>query len=84
MTMLDATNPSVLSYVRNSVSGHPPVLVVLNFTGTTQTVSFDPHKDRLPSRKIHTLLTNASSLEQQSTLTHIELPPYATWIASLQ
>jgi alpha-glucosidase len=84
MTMLDVTNPSVLSYVRNSVSGHPPILVVLNFTGTTQTVSFDTRRDHLPSRKVHTLLTSAPALEQQSSLTHIELPPYATWIASLQ
>jgi alpha-glucosidase len=84
MTMLDVTNPSVLSYLRNGVAGHPPVLVVLNFTGTPQTVSFDPRKDRLPAAKVHTLLTSAPSLDQQSDITHIELPPYATWIASLQ
>jgi Glycosidases len=84
MTMLDVTNPSVLSYLRNGVTGHPSILVVLNFTGETQTVSFDPRKDHIPSGKTHTLLTSASSLDQQSNITHIELPPYATWIASLQ
>jgi alpha-glucosidase len=84
MTMLDQTNPSVLSYLRNSVAGHPPILVVLNFTGTPQTVSFDPHRDHLLSGKARTLLTSAPALEQQSDITHIELPPYATWIARLQ
>lgn len=84
MTMLDQTNPSVLSFLRNSVAGHPPILVVLNFTGTPQTVSFDPHRDHLPSGKAHTLLTSAPALKQQSDITHIELPPYATWIARLQ
>jgi hypothetical protein len=57
---------------------------VLNFTGEPQTVSFDNRKDRLPSGKAHTLLTSSPSLNQQSNLTHIQLPPYATWIASLQ
>jgi alpha-glucosidase len=84
LTMLDVTNPSVLSYLRNGVAGHPPILVVLNFTGEPQTVSFDNRKDRLPSGKAHTLLTSSPSLNQQSNLTHIQLPPYATWIASLQ
>jgi len=84
LTMLDVTNPYVLSYLRNGVAGHPPILVVLNFTGEPQTVSFDNRKDRLPSGKAHTLLTSSPSLNQQSNLTHIQLPPYATWIASLQ
>jgi alpha-glucosidase len=84
MTMLDVTNPSVLSYLRNGTPSHPPILVMLNFTGQPQTISFDPHKDHLPSGKVHTLLTSAATLEQQSSLTNIELPPYATWIASLQ
>ena len=84
MTMLDQTNSSVLSYLRNSVAGHPPILVVLNFTSTPQTVSFDPQKDHLPSSKAHTLLTSDPALDQQLDLTHIDLPPYATWIARLQ
>jgi len=84
ITMLDTANPSVLSYVRNGVAGHPSILAVLNFTNQPQTVSLNPHKDRLPSGRVRTLLTSDPSLDQQSTVTHIELPPYATWIGSLQ
>jgi alpha-glucosidase len=83
MTMLDVSNPSVLSYLRNGASGHPSILVMLNFTDTTQSASFDPRKDHLPASSIHTLLSSAPSLKQPS-LTRIELPPYATLVASLQ
>lgn len=83
MIMLDRTNPSVLSYVRKGAAGHPSVLVALNFTGSPKTISFDAKKDNIPG-KASTLLASDSSLEHQTSLTGIELPPYAVWIASLQ
>ena len=83
MMMLDEANPSVLSYVRKGPSGSPSVLVSLNCTGQPQTVTLDPAKHEISGDKVSTLLTNADSLKQQSSLTLI-LPPYASWIGSLQ
>src|SRR5271154_6554119 len=42
MIMLDETNPSVLSYVRHGVAGQPAIIVAVNCTATTQTVSLHP------------------------------------------
>jgi alpha-glucosidase len=82
ITMLDVTNPFVLSWLRPGKEHS--LLVALNFTAQTQTISFDPAKDRLPSGQVKTILTSASSLEHQSSLAGITLPPFATWIGSLQ
>jgi alpha-glucosidase len=83
MVMLDPTNPSVLSYVRKGTSGHPYILVAMNFTASPKTISFDPAKDNIPGTA-HTLLASHHSLEHQTTLNEIALPAYAVWIASLQ
>lgn len=82
--MLDVTNPSVLSYLRKGSAGHPSILVVLNFTGEQKTISFDAQKERLHGGEVNTLLASDSSLDHQSSLTGIALPPYAVWIASVK
>jgi alpha-glucosidase len=83
MMMLDETNPSVLSYLRKGPAGQPSVLVSLNCTGQQQTVTLDLNKYGVTRKNVSTLMTDADSLKQQSTLT-ITLPPYASWIGSLQ
>jgi alpha-glucosidase len=83
-TMLDDTNPSVLSYVRQGVAGSPSVVVELNFTASEQTVSLDPRKAGVTGTTVKTLLTDAPSLEHANTLHNLVLPPYASWIGSVQ
>ena len=83
MIMLDKTNPSVLSYLRKGTAGHSSVLVALNFTASSKIVSFDAKKDKIAG-KASTLLASHRSLEHQTSLTGIALPPYAVWIASVQ
>ncbi|WP_263365248.1 glycoside hydrolase family 13 protein [Edaphobacter bradus] len=83
MIMLDETNPSVLSYIRSDVAGHHSILVALNCTAQQQTVTLDPGRAGVHGAKVSTLLTDAPSLNQQSSLT-ITLPPYASWVGSLQ
>lgn len=84
MIMLDTGNLSVLSYLRCADSHQSSLLIALNFTGEHQTISFDPEKDHLPAQTIRTVLTSASSLDHQSTLANIALPPHTVWIGSLQ
>jgi alpha-glucosidase len=82
--MLDETNPSVLSYVREGVGGHPAIVVALNFTAEPQTVSLDPEAAGVAGKTVSTLITDAPSLKATSSLHNITLPPYASWVGSLK
>ena len=82
-TVLDPTNPSVLSYARTAPDGRS-VLIVLNFTSTPQTITLDPTLAGLTGKTIKTLLTSTPTLASTTTLTKITLPPYASWVATLQ
>ncbi len=82
--MLDESNPSVLSYVREGVAGHPAVVVALNFTAQPQTISLDPGKANVSGKTVTTLLTNAPALKQATSLQNITLPPYASWVGSIK
>jgi alpha-glucosidase len=77
MTFLDESNPSVLSYVR--ASGSSKVIVVVNCTGDTQTVSLD-----VAGTKVKTLMTDDPALDKASSLKSVTLAPYASWIASVE
>ncbi|NYF50769.1 glycoside hydrolase family 13 protein [Tunturiibacter gelidoferens] len=81
--MLDESNPSVLSYVREGVAGHPAIIVALNFTDQPQTISLDPSKAKVSGNTVNTLLTNAPGLKQTTSLQNITLPPYASWIGQI-
>ena len=82
--MLDETNPSVLSYVREGVGGSPAVVVALNFTGEPQTVSLDPAKAGVTGKAVSTLMTDAPSLQSTTSLQNLTLPPYGSWVGSVQ
>ena len=84
LTMLDPTNTNVLSYVRKGPAGSPSIVVALNFTAQPQTVSLNLKGTGASGTNVKTLMTSAPSLQSTTTLTHIELPPFASWIASVQ
>lgn len=84
MVMLDRNNPSVLSYIREGVAGRPAVVVALNFTAEPQTISLDLAPANVKSHSVKTLITDAASLKQTSSLSNITLPPYASWVGSIQ
>jgi len=84
MLMLDETNPSVLSYLRKGPSGKPSVVVSMNFTGTSQTVSLDTTTVGVRTRSANTILTSDSSLQSTKSLFNITLPPFAVWIGSVR
>ena len=82
--MLDTANPNVLSYIRKGVDGSPSIVVALNFTAQPQTISLHPKKDGVKTTAVKTLLTNDPSLESTSSLEKIVLPPFASWIGSIE
>ena len=83
MVMLNKDSNSVFAYARKGVSGHPSELVALNFTGEPQTITLDTAAAGLTGSTVSTILTDADSLKGAGTLT-LTLPPYASWIGSLQ
>jgi len=84
LIMLDRTNPNVLSYVRKGPPGSPSVVVALNFTAQPQTISLSLVGTGVTGNTIKTLLTDDPSLQPTTSMTNIVLPPFASWVASVQ
>ena len=82
ITMLDTKNTSVLSYIRNGAAGKLSIVVALNFTGQSQTISLEP-KSVGGGKKIQTVLTNDPALSSTDSLS-FSLAPFATWVGSIQ
>ena len=82
-TMLDTSNPDVLSYVRATASG-PAVVVAMNFTSQPKTISLDLAGTGVNGSTVKTLAADDDSLNSIHSLKNITLPPYASWIASVQ
>ena len=82
--MLDEANNSVLSFVREGVAGNPSIVVALNFTAESQTISLHPEKAGVSGKFVTTLITDAESLKRNSSLQSITLPPYGSWAGSIK
>ncbi len=84
LTMVDASDPNVLSYVRTTGAGQPAVVVAMNFTAEPRTISLDLKGTEATGKTVRTLLTDAPSLAGSSSLENITLPPFASWIAEVE
>jgi alpha-glucosidase len=82
MTMLDTSNPDVLSYVRSSGSG-PAVVVAMNFTAAPKTITLNLTGSGVTGTMVKTLAASDLALISPSTLSNITLPPYALSVASV-
>jgi alpha-glucosidase len=82
IVMLDTKNTSVLSYIRYGAAGKPSIVVALNFTGQSQTISLEP-KNAGGGKTVHTILTNDPALSSTDSLS-FSLAPFATWVGSIQ
>ena len=82
--MLDVTNPHVFSYLRTAPSGKPPVVVALNLTAEPQTISFTLPEAGVPGDHVKTLLASDASLKSVTSARSVTLPPYSSWIASVE
>jgi len=83
ITMLATSNPDVLSYVRSTGSG-PAVVVAMNFTAEPKTISLDLAAAGITGATVKTLAADDASLEAVTTLKNITLPPFTSWVASVQ
>jgi len=83
MTMLDTSSPDVLSYMRSTGSG-PAVVVAMNFTAAPKTITLNLAGSGIKGTIVRTLAASDPALTSTSTLSNITLPPYASWIGSVQ
>jgi alpha-glucosidase len=83
MTMLDTSDPDVLSYVRSTGSG-PAVVVAMNCAAEPKTITLNLSGSGVTGTSVKTLAADDEALKSTSTLTNITLPPYASWLASVQ
>lgn len=83
MTMLNTSNQQVLSYLRSDGKGSN-VVVAMNFTATPQTITLNLSGTGVKGSSVKTLATTADALQHQTTLENITLPPYASYVASVQ
>jgi alpha-glucosidase len=79
MVMLDAQNPKVLSYARVAKDGKA-VLVALNMSPVSQTVSLDVKSAGVRGTKLTTLIASPVSMERPASAKAVTLPPYAAWV----
>ncbi len=80
--MLDAMNPNVLSFMRTPPAGAKPVVVAINFSAVPQSVTLDV-SGAAPSFA-RTLLSDAPVPSGKQSLKSFTLPPYASWVGSIE
>jgi len=84
MVMLDRANASVLSYMRTPPAGTAAVVVSMNMSAQPRTISLDLSDAGMKGKRVKTLLTDAPSLAGASTLINITLPPFSSWVATVE
>ena len=77
-TMLDPTNPSVLSFVRKAADGSS-VVVSVNCSPTEQTVSLD-----VSGSSVKTLATDVPALRSGVKLKSFKLTPFGSWVGEVR
>ena len=82
--MLTRDNPAVLSWVRTAPSGSAPVLVVMNMSAQPQTLSFDLKPEGINGSSAKTIATSDASLQSVTSLNNVTLPPFSSWLATVQ
>lgn len=83
MVMIDDNDPSVLSYVRVGTPNSPSIVVAVNCTAQSQNISLDTSAAGIQSKSVKTLITDAPDLRDSKSL-RITLPPFSSWIGSVQ
>jgi alpha-glucosidase len=79
LVMLDRNNASVLTYARVSADGNV-MLVSLNMSAATQTISLDLAAAGIAGRRIISLLSSPQEIPDVEVGVALTLPPYAAWL----
>lgn len=84
IVMLNKDNKEVLSYLRTAPPGSASAIIAVNMSAEPQTVSLDPAHAGITATTVKTLAASDRDLQGLTTLQSVTLPPFASWIASVQ
>jgi len=80
MLMIDSGNPDVLSFVRRAPGQKSVVVVAINMSASTKTVTLNLKNSRNEGVAARTLATSEPSLRSVRTVESLTLPPFASWV----
>ena len=83
VAMLDANNPNVLSYLRLAPNGHA-VVVALNMSSSSQTISLDVARAGAHGSTVGTLLVSPDGAKTFVSTRNVTLQPFGSWVASVE
>jgi|SRR5579872_1136332 len=83
VVMLDVRNADVLSYARLTASGEA-VVVALNMSSRSRTVSLDVRSAGIKESKVVTLLANPKIKSSTRSTQGIHLAPFGVWVGSIK
>ena len=84
IVMLNKDSKDVLCYLRPAPRGSASVVIAVNLSAQPQTISVDVSNAGITATKVQTLAATDPSLQGQTALQSVTLPPFATWIGSVQ
>jgi alpha-glucosidase len=84
IVMLNKDNKDVLSYLRIASRGSASAIIAVNMSAEPQTISLDLSHAGVAAARVRTLAATDDSLQGLTTLQSVTLPPFASWIASVQ
>ncbi len=84
MVMIDREDANVLSFFRKGPMGAPSVFVAVNMSSEEKIVSLDFKSQGIGGSTIRTLASSDPSLQSAGSPKSITLPPFASWVASVQ
>jgi alpha-glucosidase len=84
IVMLNKDHKDVLCYLRPAPPGSASAIIAVNLSAEPQTISLDLSNTGITSTKVQTLAATDPSLQGLTTLQSMTLPPFASWIASVQ
>jgi alpha-glucosidase len=83
ITIVDKTNPNVLSFVRTAPAKAKPVIVMMNFTASPQTANIKLQDAGVANGTPHPLLASPGA-HAPSDLYAAKLPPFGVMIVSIE
>lgn len=81
--MVNTDDANVLSYLRKNPGSGPSVLVAMNFTAQSHTVSYDLTSQGIQESRSKALLEDGG-IAKEVDLKHLVLPPFAVFIGEVQ
>ncbi len=84
IVILNRDDKDVLAWVRTAPSGAQPVVVAMNMSNAPRTVSLNLKAAGISGQKAHTLAASDPSLAGATGFTSVTLPPFSSWVASVQ